>query len=178
MAYDPQPNVEGTIAHDGVDSGNPIKIGFRALAYGTNPTAVAAGDRSDWLCQRCGVPWVIGGHPNVVSVRANYTTVQTDAAIVTIGAGAKIVVTAVMVTADKANTVDVAVRIGFGATNTPTGTGVVAAHPGIEAGGGFVRGDGSGILGVGADGEDLRITSEVPTSGSIDVTVSYYTVDS
>jgi len=37
--------VVGNIAHDGVDSGNPVKIG--GIARTTNPTAVAAGDRAD-----------------------------------------------------------------------------------------------------------------------------------
>ena len=170
--------VTGDVAHDGVDSGNPVKVGYKALAHGTNPTAVAANDRTDAYANRHGVPWVMGGHPNVVCIRANYTGAQTDAAIVTVASGLKIVVTRVVVCADKANTVNTAVRIGFGATTTPTTTGVVASHPGIEAGGGFATGDGSGILGVGADGEDLRITSGAPTTGSIDCVVSYYTVES
>lgn len=168
------------VAHDAVDSGNPLKVGLKAIAHGTNPTAVAALDRTDWYANRAGVPFMIGGHPNAVTIRANYTAAQTDTAIVTVSGGTKIVVTRVTVTADNANTVDVAVVIGFGATNTPTTTSVVAAHPGIKAGagGGFTIGDGSGILGVGGDGEDLRITSEVPTSGSIDVNVTYYTIES
>ena len=82
-------------------------------------------------------------------------------------AGLKIVVTQIQMTADNANTVDVGFRVGFGATTTPTTTGVVLTHPGVAAGSGISRGDGSGILGVCADGEDLRITSEVPTTGSI-----------
>jgi hypothetical protein len=68
------------------------------------------------------------------------------------------------------------VIIGFGATNTPTAAGVVAAHDGIPPGGGLNTGDGSGILGVGADGEDLRITST--TTGTISVVISYYTIES
>lgn len=171
-------NTAGDIAHDGVDSGNPIKIGGRAIAHGTNPTAVAAADRTDWLFNRAGVPWVIGGHPNVVTVEAEYTAAQTNTAIVTVSSGSKIVITAIQVTCDNANTVDVGLRVGFGATTTPTTTGVVLSHPGIAPGSGVVRGDGSGILGVGADGEDLRITSEVPTSGAIRVVATYYTVSS
>jgi hypothetical protein len=168
----------GNVAHDAADAGNPVKVGHKAIAHGTNPTAVAANDRTDWYANRAGVPWVIGGHPNVVTVRANYTASQTDTAIVTVGAGLKIVVTRVLVTLHNATSVNVSVVIGFGTANTPTTTGVVAAHPGIPAGGGFNTGDGSGIVGVGADNEDLRITSGAPTSGSLDVTVSYYTVES
>lgn len=168
----------GDVAHDGADSGNPVKVGMKAVAHGSNPTAVAAADRTDWYANRHGIPFMVGGHPNVVTIRANYTAAQTNAAIVSVSAGSKIVVTQLMVTADNANTVDVAVRIGFATATTPTTTGVVAAHPGVAPGGGFVRGDGSGILGVGADDEDLRITSEVPTTGSIDVVVTYFTIES
>lgn len=168
----------GTVAHDGVDSGNPVKIGLRALAHGTNPTAVAAADRTDWLASRAGIPWVIGGHPNVVTIEAAYTAAQTDTAIVTIGAGLKIVVTQAALICANTNTVDVAARVGFGTANTPTTTGVVLTHPGIPAGSGYSRGDGAGILGIGADNEDLRITCGVPTTGSVRVLVSYYTVES
>ena len=170
--------VVGNVAHDGVDAGNPIKVGAKTLSHGSNPTAVAAADRTDLYANIHGILWTIGGHPNAITLRANYTGAQTNTAIVTIGGGLKIVVTRFMVTADNANTVNVSVYVGFAAATTPTTTGVVAAHPGIPAGGGFTTGDGSGILGVGADGEDLRITSSVPTTGSIDVVVTYYTIES
>lgn len=169
---------QGNVAHDAVDAGNPLKIGAKAIAHGSNPTAVAAGDRSDLYANRHGIPFVISGHPNILTLRANYTAAQTDTAIITQGAGGKIVVTRVSVTADNANSVDTQARIGFGTANTPTTTGVLLSHPGIAAGSGVVEGSGAGILGIGADGEDLRITSEVPTGGSIDVLVSYYTIES
>lgn len=168
----------GDVAHDGADAGNPNKIGAKAIAHGTNPTAVAAADRTDLYANRAGVLFVVGGHPNVVTLEAEYTAAQTNTAIVTVSGGTKIVVTQVMAVCDKANTVDVGVRIGFAAATTPTTTGVVLTHPGIAAGSGVSRGDGSGILGVGADGEDLRITSEAPTTGALRVLVSYYTIES
>lgn len=170
--------IQGNVAHDAVDAGNPVKIGSRAIAHGTNPTAVAAGDRTDNYANRAGIPFVIGGHPNVITLEAEYTAAQTDVAIVTVGAGAKIVVTAIGAVCDHANTVDVGFRIGFGAATTPTTTGVVLTHGGVAAGSGYNRGDGSGMLGVGADGEDLRITSEVPTTGSLRVLVTYFTIES
>lgn len=172
--------VDGTIAHDGIDSGNPHKIGMRALAHGTNPTAVAAADRTDWLANRAGVPWVIGGHPNIVCLKhTTITTAVTDAAVVTIGAGLKIVVTSFMFTLDNASTVFPTVLLGFGAVNTPTTTGVIGAHGGVPAGGGFGRGDGSGIIGVGADGEDLRVTTTGNATGNgLQLVVSYYTIES
>lgn len=168
----------GNIAHDGVDAGNPVKVGAIAIAHGTNPTAVAAADRTNLYANRAGIPFVLGGHPNIITLEAAYTAAQTDVAIVTVGAGAKIVVTAIAALCDNANTVDVGFRIGFAAATTPTTTGVVLTHPGVSPGSGYNRGDGSGILGVGADGEDLRITSEVPTTGSIRILVSYFTIES
>lgn len=169
----------GDVAHDGVDSGNPVKIGYKAIAHGSNPTAVAANDRTDGYANRHGVPWVIGGHPNIQTVRLQFTAAQTDVAVITVGAGSKIVVTALQVTLDNASTVFPSVRIGFGTANTPTTTGVVAAHGGVPAGGGFSRGDGSGIIGIGADNEDLRITTVGAATGNgVEVIVTYYTIES
>ena len=112
--------------------------------------------------------------PTVVSIEAAYTAAQTDTAIVTVTGTDRIVVTSILVTCDNANTVDVGYRVGLGAVNTPTTTGVVSSHPGVPPGGGVQRGDGSGVLAIGAAAEDLRITCEVPTTGSIRVVVSYY----
>ena len=113
----------------------------------------------------------------VLTVRANFTAAATNTALVTASANQRIAVTHFLVTADNANTVDVSVVIGFGLTTTPTTTKVVGAHPGIPAGGGFQSGTGSAVIGEGARGEDLRITSEVPTTGSIDVVVTYILID-
>lgn len=173
------------VAHDGVDSGRPIKLGMRALAHGTNPTAVAAADRSDLFCNRAGVPWVIGGHPNIIT-RSNKVLAsdgaQTDAALVTVGAGAKIVVTQISAVCDAANSVNVAVKIGFGTANVPTpalaGVAQMLLEGNYAAGAGQQKGDGSGMIGVGADNEDLRLTCGSPTGGALYVTYSYYTIES
>lgn len=173
-------DVEGNVAHDAVDSGNPNKLGAKAIAHGTNPTAVSAADRTDLYANRAGVLFVIGGHPNVVTLKhTTITTAVTDAAIITVSAGTKIVVTRLSVTLDSASTVFPTVLIGFGGTNTPTTTGVLASHGGVPAGGGFTIGDGSGILGIGADGEDLRVTTTGNATGNgLQITVSYYTIES
>ena len=170
--------IGGNIAHDGVDAGNPTLNGYRAIAHGANPTAVAAADRTVGFANRHGIPFVIGGHPNIITLRTNYTGAQTNAALVTVATGLKIVVTECSVLADNANTVNVQARVGFATATTPTGAGTVLSHPGIAPGSGVGRGNGSGMIGVGADDEDLRITSTVPTGGSIDVMVSYYTIES
>ena len=178
--------ITGDVAHSGADAGNPAKLGHNTIAHGTNPTAVTADYVSDWYANRAGVPWVMGGHPNIITREYYTTAVQTNDPIIdSIGAGAKIVVTLIDAICDNANTVDVKVRIGFGTASVPAEpasgasvAGVVLAHSGIAPGSGVVRGSGAGMVGVGADGEELRITNEVPTGGSLKVTVSYYTVDS
>jgi len=171
---------QGGIAHDAVDSGNPVKIGAKAIAHGTNPTAVAAADRSDLLCNRAGIPFVIGGHPNVQTLKhTTITTAVTNAAIITVSAGTKIVVTRISLTLDNASTVFPTVLIGFATATTPTTTGVLISHGGFPAGGGMTVGDGSGILGIGADDEDLRITTTGNATGNgLQVCVSYYTIES
>mgnify|MGYP001264626184 CR=1 FL=1 len=173
--------VVGSVAHDGIDSGNPVKVGLKAIAHGTNPTAVAASDRTDWYANRAGVPFVIGGHPNVQTFRLRWTTAQTDAALITVGAGAKIVLTAIHCTMDQATSAATAVRVGFGTANTPSNSatsGVVLDHDGIAPGSGVSYGNAAGILAIGGDNEDLRITAEAATGGSGIIYGSYYTIES
>lgn len=170
----------GSVAHDGADADAPVKVGAKAIAHGTNPAAVAAGDITDVYANRHGIPFAIGGHPNVLTLKhTTITTAVTDAAIVSVSAGSKIVVTRLTATLDNASTVFPTALIGFGAANTPTTTGVLAAHGGVPAGGGFNIGDGSGILGIGGDGEDLRVTTTGNATGNgLQIVVSYFTVDS
>lgn len=178
MATDTEGNIRivGNRDHDAVDAGEVVGVGMRAIAHGTNPTAVAAADRTAWYANRAGVPFVIGGHPNIQTFRVQYTTAQTNAAIVTVAAGLKIVVTRISVLCSNANTVNPSVIIGFATVTTPTGAGVVLSHPGIAPGSGVVEGNGGGILGVGTDDQDLRITSTL--TATFDVVVSYYTIES
>lgn len=176
----------GNIAHDGVDSGNPVKIGYKAIAHGANPTAVAAADRTDSYANRAGIPFVIGGHPNIIS--KEFTVLdsdgaQTNLALITVSAGTKIVVTKIGVYAHNANTVSVDVRVGFGTATLPAAalagaTGIILSHPKVAAGSGVVEGNGSGIIGIGADDEDLRLTCDDPVTGSIRILVNYYTIES
>ncbi len=179
--------VGGDIAHDAADSAvsNPIKLGAVAIAHGTNPTAVAAADRTKLYANRAGVLFVVGGHPNIIT-RDNVVLAsdgaQTNAALLSVSTGAKIVITQRSVLCDARNTVNVAVRVGFGTASVPAAA--LAGTAGILINGVFAakdnprRGDGSGIIAVGADAEDLRITCDSPTSGAIYVTYSYYTIES
>lgn len=175
------PGVKGSIAHDTADADPPVKVGAKAVAHGSNPTAVAAADVTDVYANRHGIPFTIAGHPNLQTTVIEYTGAQTDASLVgTINSGTKVVVTFLGVRAANANTAFPAARIGFGATNTPTlgSAGLIDGHPGIPAGGGFNCGDGSGIIGQGGDGEEVRITSGAPTGGSLYVTLKWFTIES
>lgn len=178
---------QGDVAHDAADAGNPLLNGARAIAHGANPTAVAAADRTVLYANRAGILFTIGGHPNVVTAVYNTTAAQTDDLVVAaVGAGTKIAVTRVNIFLDEATTVGVGVRVGFGATTLPAlgasgadgVSGLITYHPGLVPGGGIVTGDGSSIVGIGADGEDLRVTCEVPTSGTLAISVSYFTIES
>lgn len=157
----------------------PAAADFRfAVAMGSDPASVTAGNYSVSMMNRHGIPYQIGGHPNVKTLRAQYSALQTDTAVVTVAAGNKIVVTSFLITASNANTVNVSAVLGFGTANTPTTTGVLGSHAGIAPGSGFGRGSGAAMVGAGADDEDLRITSSVATGGFIDLTVSYFVLPS
>lgn len=180
-------SVSGCTAHDSADAGNPVKMGAKAIAHGANPTAVAAADRTDLYANRHGVLFTIGGHPNIItrSLRiGDADGAQTNATMVgTISAGTKVAVTMLAVTCDQANTSATAVKIGFGATTIPadstTGAdGVLFDHDGIPPGSGAVIGSGAGVIGIGADGEELRLTCEDPVGGAVSITFSYYTIES
>lgn len=175
-------SVSGDVAHDTADAGEPVKIGMKAVALKANPTEVAAGDRTNWYADVSGVPFVLGGHPNILTQGLQVTDAdgaQTDAAIITAGANVAVVVTKVSVMADEANTGGVSVRIGFGTANTPAADAAqtLLFHPGIAPGSGVVEGTGSGILGIGASGEDVRVTCEDPAGGSVSIIVTYFTTD-
>lgn len=179
--------ITGQVAHDAANAGNPVVSGAEAIAHGANPTAVAAADATKLYANRAGVLFVIGGHPNVKSATYLTTGAQTDDNVLAaIASGTKYVITRISITLDEAATVGVAVRLGFGTASVPTlptsGSDAVddilIYHPGLVPGGGITLGDGSGILGVGGDGAELRITCEAPTSGSLVVSVSYYTIES
>lgn len=168
------------VPSDGTAAQRPV-----AVAHGANPTAVAAGAKVARAANRAGIPFMIGGHPNVITTTAKIADAdgaQTNAALVTVSSGAKIVVTAISAICDADNTGKVAVRIGFAAATLPSASASGAAGMLLEgkysANGGNQKGNGSGILGVGADGEDLRFTCDDPVGGALYITASYYTIES
>lgn len=76
-------NTSGDVAHDAVDSGNPVKIGTKAYALdGTEPgTAVAEADRANAISDLYGRPYVEITHPNYWFTSADYAVAQTNASI-------------------------------------------------------------------------------------------------
>lgn len=98
-----------------------------------------------------------------ISPRANstnYTTVQTDTVVEAVDADHRYVLCGVSIASDQDTSVDCNVVVKIGAT-------VVARHPGLIGGDSFNVGDGSGVLHIGAPGEDVTISTEVPTGGSV-----------
>jgi hypothetical protein len=160
-------------------------VGGVAVAHGAAPDAADALDAGAFLMNRHRVQWVIGGHPNIVDASARITGSNTDTALLpgTISAGTKIVITRLHVAISNACTVNVGVKIGFGTSTLPadntTGVAdVLVDNDGFPPGGGVQIGSGSGAIGVGPDGAELRITNDAPTSGTIHVNYSFYTIES
>lgn len=100
---------------------------------------------------------------------------QSNAAISpAIGANERLEVIDLYVRASNANTTNVAVRIGFSAatltavaTAPAQNTGILFSHSGMAPG----TPAAAGIPGLGAKGEELRITCDDPVTGAI--TINY-----
>lgn len=109
--------VGGGTPHDSVDSGNPIKVGFKAAT--ALPTAVASADRTNGTSDVFGrqlVTHIDAGMANWKQVEA--TTSQTGTAIWTPAGGKKIAVTSVLITTG--GTTAGVVTIWFGAGGDTT----------------------------------------------------------
>lgn len=123
-------NAAGDVAHDGIDSGNPVKIG--AVAESTEITAVADGDRTNLMATLNGK---LVNHPYAVperytsGVTAAITGTANTSVIAAPGAGLKLYVTHVLVTNSHA-TVGTVVEI-------KNGTTVLYRGNAAAAGGGF-----------------------------------------
>jgi hypothetical protein len=169
--------VEGEAAHDDSAANiKPVLGGLYGVDHGANPTAVAAGDLTRAMASRAGIPFVIGGHPNIITISASYAATQADVVIISASAGTKIILTSLALYADGGGTGPLDVQIGFH-TATVQATKAIIDHPGLVKGSGVVLGNGSGIIAIGADDEDLRIDAiGFGTGDELTVCVSYYTV--
>lgn len=163
-----------------------MMTGVNAVAHGAAPDTADANDAVASIANRHRVPFILGGHPNLQS--SEYFTsgaITDDNILPAISAGTIYVITGITVACSAANATSPTVRIGFGATtltaqgatNADAVAKIVLSHPGIPAGSGVVKGYGGGIVGIGGDGEELRITCTTPTTSLI-VQVDWFSIGS
>ena len=106
------------VAHDGVDSGNPHKIGARAISSLSGATLVASADRTDLLAGVDGV-LIVREHCNledIVNGVASITDGSSTSVIAAQGAGVKVYLTSV--TISNSSTTDVTVDLRDGTAGT------------------------------------------------------------
>lgn len=161
-----------------VGTSKVLAEGKLAVAFGSDPDAADAADAAIPIMNRHRIPFILGGHPNVITYGYNVSSGASNAAIITISSGSKIVVTQIQVVLGADVSTTPSVIVGFGTANTPAigNAKVVLSHPALAGGGGVTRGDGSGIIGVGGDDEDLRVTAGTITGGSMHMLVTYFTI--
>jgi hypothetical protein len=168
-------NIEGDVAHDSVDSGNPVKIGFQAET--SFPTAVATGDRVNGIGDVFGRQLVAHVDSGMqVWKGANYATQQTGADIWTPSAGKKICITYLAVSSYATTTGRVILWFGASGDTTYTaGTDQLvwagSFAPSANAKPGAIVSLPYGITAVTAD-HRLKITTDAAIS--LDITVYGY----
>lgn len=149
---------------------------------GTTHTVSAVGDYSPLSTDAQGALWaaaIPAPRSGVTTTRhSNITTAVSNTQLgPTIDANTRLCVTRLTVTLDSASTVFPTVLIGFATATTPTGDGVLAYHGGVAAGGGFTIGDGSGVIGMGAANEELRVTTTGNATGNgVSISFTYFTI--
>lgn len=90
----------GNVAHDAVDSGNPVKTGGKAVNFdGTVPgTAVAENDRANFIADVYGRQFVETAHPNCWDESKDYAVAQTNTSIkASPGAGLRLCITDILI---------------------------------------------------------------------------------
>ena len=114
-----------------------------------------------------------------------FTTAQTDFKIEDVDATHRALIYGATATCSNSNAGDVSLRVGMAAATLPTVTnnsatgnvGVPVSHPGIAKGGGMVWAGGTGPIGVGAAGEDIRITCAAATGGALVLVLKFWLED-
>lgn len=76
--------VEGDVAHDAADSGNPVKVGFKAYAPGALPADVTSGDRVNGIASLNGSQYVY----NLYKLDETNDKVQASVAASSVATGA------------------------------------------------------------------------------------------
>lgn len=123
-------SIQGDVAHDSADSGNPLKVGFKAKSFdSTAPgTPVAEDDRVDSIADTYGRQYVNDMHPNFWHVSADYAAAQTNTSIKAApGAGLKLYITDISIS-NGATAGNITLLDGSG------GTVLFEHYPGINGG--------------------------------------------
>lgn len=116
-------NAAGDIAHDGVDSGNPVKVGGRAT--NAEPTAVASGDRAQFITDLVGklITLPYANPENFVSgaITTAMTSTTSTSLVAAPGAGLRNYITTIIVSNAHATVgTDVVIQDGSGGTTLMT----------------------------------------------------------
>jgi hypothetical protein len=127
-------NAAGDVAHDGVDSGNPVKIGFQAKT--SLPTAVADADRVNGIADKFGRQVILtnamrditGSQTTTITSSTSETTIVTAG-----GAGVFRDITHISITNKSASDTLVTLKDSTGGTtrgiwNIPAGGGIVLPY--------------------------------------------------
>jgi len=157
---------QGDVAHDAVDSGNPLKIGLQART--TDPSVVANADRVNGISDTLGKQIVLVGSNHDRKVVGNTTRTNTTAAdvIAAQGAGVRTVVTNILVTNAHVS-VNTKVEIRDGTTVRVLG---------------FARSDGGGYAlhnpsGLFISTANTAVTARCVTTGAdVDINIQGYTI--
>jgi hypothetical protein len=108
--------VVGSIAHDGADSGNPVKVGAKATTSVSGNTMVASNDRTDLFAGIDGVQ-IVRPYANLedrVSAVVGVTDGSSTSLVAAQGAGIRFCVTTLVVSNSSATNVTVDIRDGTG----------------------------------------------------------------
>jgi hypothetical protein len=119
IAYlDPNsPGVQATAAHDAADTGDPLKIGFKATAALSGLTPVAEGDRTNGFADLDGAMFVRSAAlGDTLSGVAAITDGSSTSIIAAQGAGIKTYITDIIVANSSASFVTVDIRDGAAGT--------------------------------------------------------------
>jgi hypothetical protein len=108
------PGVIPLVAHDAADSGEPLKVGHKAIAGMSGLTLVAAADRTDSYAGLDGAQYVRPhcGLEDIVSGVAAITDGSSTSVIASAGAGVKNYITSVIIANNSATAVTVDLRDG------------------------------------------------------------------
>lgn|GEM_PF-4012090 len=159
-----QVDPRGNVAHDGIDSGNPVKVGGRART--ALPAAVAQNDRVDMILDKFGRQLAtVAPLDERLSATLNRTTAEAGQLLAALAEGAY-VVTAVTIT-NASLSVSTKVELLDGETVKWRGYA-------IKEGGGFAISDPNGIF-VGTKNTALRAKCAT-TGADVDFNVSVYKI--